>query len=639
MNDLGLVSVLPPLNIIALLIMMVSFSLTLRRMRMPIVLLHFAFLIVMLYGITTLIEVEPRFDILYRHAGYTEYIMRTGTVDPYLDAYFDWPGFFIWSAFLTRAAGYHDILGYSVWSPVVLNLLYLGPMYMIFRAVTTNKRLILLGLWLFCLTNWVGQDYYSPQGLGFFMYLVIIAILLKWFKVPAFVQPSIKKQRNWFKLPPFVRSFLNWFKLPPFIQSFLSWFRMPSFVRSFVRKQQEKRREPRSGILSRFSSGFSTWLKAPDMLSTPARPGQRLALLMSLLVIFAFVVFSHPLTPFFVLASVTALVVFRRCAPLWLPIVMALMMGAWILGMTQPFLVGHLDWVMGGLGHFTSIFTSNVTEHVVGNAQHLFITRIRVVMTLFIWGLACLGALWRLWRGYRDITIVLLALAPFPLFVIQPYGGEMLLRVYLFTLPPMVFFVAALFSTAPNKELKTTSQWVTIRTSPWRAVRLSPWGTVVIAAMCVMLLSGFLFTRYGNESMDYKTEGEVAGVHYLYSIATPNSLFLEGSDGTPWQLQDFEKYDTRPLTDDFMAAVTSANAKTIVQFTNSEIEARKYSNAYLIVTQSQKVAARAVYGLPYNTLDRLDSALLASGRFKLIYRMPDAEILLFIRQETKGGSR
>src|SRR5205823_11443438 len=119
-----------------------------------------------------------------------EYIMRTGTVKPDLDFYFNWPSFYILSTLMTQLAGYHDILSFAAWTPVFFNLIYLGPLYMIFTSATTNKRLVWLGLWFFALTNWVAQDYLSPQGLDFFMYLIIIAILLKWFKVPPAAQPS-----------------------------------------------------------------------------------------------------------------------------------------------------------------------------------------------------------------------------------------------------------------------------------------------------------------------------------------------------------------------------------------------------------------------------------------------------------------
>src|SRR2546422_651786 len=124
------------------------------------------------------------------------YIMRTGTADPNLDTYFSWPGFFVLSAFVTQVAGYQSILSYAGWAPVFNNLIYVGPMYMIFTSFTTDKRLIWLGLWFFYLTNWIGQDYFSPQGLNFFLYLVIIAILLKWFKIPPKALPLVPWQRG-----------------------------------------------------------------------------------------------------------------------------------------------------------------------------------------------------------------------------------------------------------------------------------------------------------------------------------------------------------------------------------------------------------------------------------------------------------
>jgi len=197
MNDLGLISVLSPKVIVALVILTISFVLTLQQphMRVPVLALHMVLVIIILYGIQNIIEEAPRFAVVYRHAGYTEYIMRTGSVNPNLDAYFSWPGFFVLSAFVTRVAGYQSILSYAGWAPVFYNLIYFGPMYMIFTSTTTNKRLIWLGLWFFYLTNWVGQDYFSPQGLNFFLYLVIIAILLKWFKVPPKTEPLEQRQR------------------------------------------------------------------------------------------------------------------------------------------------------------------------------------------------------------------------------------------------------------------------------------------------------------------------------------------------------------------------------------------------------------------------------------------------------------
>src|SRR5258708_38198918 len=265
MNDLGLVSVFSTITILALITMIISFCVSLQRtpLRTSILLLHVFLLIFMLYGVTTLVEEAPRFSVLYRHAGYTEYIMRTGTVAPNLDAYFNWPGFFILSAFVTRIISYHDIFSFAVWAPVFLNLVCLGPLYSILSTATSNKRLIWLALCFFYLTNWIGQDYYSPQGLNFYLYLVIIAILLRWFK-----RSSNEEHKQ--------------------VDHFLRY--MPLLMRKLY-----------------------NWLAVSEVEDEPVEPRLRSALLPLLLIIFALVVSSHPLTPYFVLTTVPPLLIFLLC--------------------------------------------------------------------------------------------------------------------------------------------------------------------------------------------------------------------------------------------------------------------------------------------------------------------------------------
>ena len=124
MNDLGLISVFPPFLIGSLVVITAGFCLVIHnpKRQYPALVLYYSLLIFMLYGVNTLVEDMPRFGVVYRHAGYTEYIMRTGTVDPMLDAYFSWPGFFSLNAFITKIAGYPDILGYATWSSVFYNV-------------------------------------------------------------------------------------------------------------------------------------------------------------------------------------------------------------------------------------------------------------------------------------------------------------------------------------------------------------------------------------------------------------------------------------------------------------------------------------------------------------------------------------
>lgn len=568
MNDLGLVSVLTPSTILALVLLTTSFCLMLRysRLRTPLLLLHVALLIFMLYGVTALVEDAPRFSTVYKHAGYTEYIMRTGTVSPNLDTYFDWPTFFILSAFFTTAAGFHDPLSYVAWAPLFLNLLYLGPLFLILTSASTNRRVIWLGLWLFYLTNWIGQDYFSPQGMNFFLYLVVLAILLKWFKVAPPVQPQLPQQT-----------------------------------------------EP-IGPLARARQKVRAWLAVSDPLITPSKPWQRTVLLLILFAVFAFDVTSHPLTPFFVLASVTALVVLRRCSPWWLPLPMGLMTAAWILVMARPFLEGHAYLVIGGFGLLGHSVTLNVADRVTGSAEHILITKLRLILTALIWGLAVLAAARRLRHGYRDLTYLLLAVIPFPLLVVQDYGGEMLLRIYLFALPFMVFFIATLlYEPAP-------------RLLPGR------WLTIGLLILNLVLLAGFLFARYGNERNDYVSRAELDAMRYLYQVAPHGSVLVRSWDAGPWQFQDFENYDYYSLADDeLIGDVATNNVNAIVQFVQQE----KRPHAYIVFTRSEQVTFDATSGLPPGRLALLEHEFLVSGKYRLIYQNRDVQILMFV-QNMKG---
>lgn len=569
MTDLGLVSVLPPLFIIALVVLIISFCLALQQpqMRQPILLLHLVLLVFMLYGITTLVESAPRFSDVYKHAGYVEYIMRTVTFDPKIYIYSGWPVFFALSAFVTQIAGYHSALSFVGWAPVFFNLIYLGPLYIIFTSATTDKRLMWLGLWFFVLTKWVEQDQFAPQALNFFLYLVIIAILVKWFKVPSGVQLHIRRQR---------RQLLDRFPLP--------------------------------------AQRLFEWLTAPDMLRTPTQPGQRIGLLVILIIIFALVVSSHPLTPFFIVASVSALVIFRRCTPFWLPILMSIMIAAWIIFMAQPFLAGYSNLVTGSIGHVD--IASNLTDRLAqGDPEHKFIAAMRAIMSVFICGLALVGGIRRWRKGYRDLTYVLLAIVPLLLFVAQSYTGEMFIRVYLFSLPLMAFFAASLFYVRPTS---ATSRWM----------------TAAVLGISIVLLGGFLFTRYGTERLEYKTNDEINGVRYLYSIAPPNALFLEVWDGIAWQFQDEEKYSSYSVIAVLPDAVATQNVDAVAQF----IENANPAKTYLIFTRSQKAMADSE-GLPPGMLDRFEAALLRSGKFQLLYSNPDAQVLKYLpssRRQIEG---
>ncbi|GHD95421.1 lipopolysaccharide biosynthesis protein [Streptomyces naganishii] len=207
-GGLGLISVLPPATLAgaALLVTVFAALLWLRREHRTLLLVTVLATVVSLHALPAVIETEPRFATAWQHLGFLDYIDRTGSAVPYLDARWSWPGFFAVAAFAARACGLSDFTEVIRWWPLTMQLLCLAPMFLLTRSMRASWRARWTGIWIFVLSSWVGQDYFSPQGFTYLLYLAFVAILLVWFRAPrvlwtrarpgeAEVEPADRRQR------------------------------------------------------------------------------------------------------------------------------------------------------------------------------------------------------------------------------------------------------------------------------------------------------------------------------------------------------------------------------------------------------------------------------------------------------------
>ncbi|MFF0385882.1 lipopolysaccharide biosynthesis protein [Streptomyces sp. NPDC004286] len=208
MGGLGLVSVLPLPTLVgaALLVTVFAALLWLRREHRALLLLTLVATVVSLHALPAVIESAPRFPTAWQHLGFLDYIDRTGSTVPDLDARWSWPGFFAVLAFAAKACGVSDFTEVIRWWPTAIQLAYLAPMFLLTRSLRASWRARWTGVWLFALSGWVGQDYFSPQGFTYLLYLVFVAVLLVWFRAPhmiwsrfrpgeAEVEPTDRRQR------------------------------------------------------------------------------------------------------------------------------------------------------------------------------------------------------------------------------------------------------------------------------------------------------------------------------------------------------------------------------------------------------------------------------------------------------------
>ncbi len=135
-------------------------------------------LLLVMYGTSNLIAAEPRPPWVFKHIAVTAYILQHGAVDPSIDIYNRWPGFFSVSAFLGAATGTLDAADPVRWTELAFALADGALVLGIARALGARGRWAFVAAVLFSAANWVGQDYYSPQAFAFFLFLAAVLVAL-----------------------------------------------------------------------------------------------------------------------------------------------------------------------------------------------------------------------------------------------------------------------------------------------------------------------------------------------------------------------------------------------------------------------------------------------------------------------------
>ncbi|HWD24161.1 MAG TPA: glycosyltransferase, partial [Acidimicrobiales bacterium] len=187
MNDLGLLSILSPAYYLAIAVVLVGFGMALRSLDTKVLAAHLVVLLAIFHLTPAILYGTLRYTWAWKHVAITNYVIAHHGVDlsqhiPSLVAYQDWPGFFTLQGLLSSAAGLSSPITYANWWPFVNELAYAGPFLLIVRTFTRDRRTEWIALLLFFLGDWIGQDYFSPQGEAYFFYLVLIAVVLKYFR-------------------------------------------------------------------------------------------------------------------------------------------------------------------------------------------------------------------------------------------------------------------------------------------------------------------------------------------------------------------------------------------------------------------------------------------------------------------------
>ena len=545
-GGLGLVEILPLTTLAGGALLIASFAGALVPARPQKALLAVILLatVVSLHAVPALLEAEPRFPTAWQHLGFLEYLDRIGSVAPELDARWSWPGFFAVVAFFSQATGVTDLTEVIRWWPLAVQLVYLAPMALLLRSVKASWRAKWCALWLFALSGWIGQDYFSPQAFTYLLYLTFFALLLVWFRP-----------------------------------------RTPAVLHGG---------------------------RTPGEAPVPALPRETRAVLLALVIgLFAVCVTAHQLTPFVMVGVLTALVLVRRSVLRGLPLLFFVMLAAWVVFLAEPYWSGHFEELFGGIGGVGGNLSSSVSGRVEGGSDvHTLVLYTRIALAGAMLALAGWGLLRRRGRGISDRSLLVLTAVPFFAFVLQSYGGEMALRVFLFALPGACVLAALAFFPRHPDRPGGTRRW------------LAP-SAVLLSGL--VLLGGFLVARWGNEAFEQVRPGEVAAMEAVYEQDQPSArlLWLSGdpkvevTPALPWGARDMERVTYKPVA----APYQPSQVASLVD------ELREAGpNSYLIVNRSQGDFLELNSGYPSGWSERLRADLDERADLKRSFANEDAAL-------------
>lgn len=397
-GDRGLLSTFPPLWYLAAaaVVGLCIWAVAARKMASNIFLAAATTaLVAVLYASAAMVVSVPRLPWSYKHIAVTNYIGAHGQVDPLIDIYNRWPGFFSVSAFMGEVIGYRDAVDYASWAEFGFALLDVVILLAIARTITANPRIYWTATLVFAFGNWVNQNYYSPQAFAYTFYLTMCLIAL-----------------------------------------------------TFLRGTPIRLATMLEGKLQGLQRRFNPRPAVPESMAVHSSRALVLPAAAAIIFLQAVTAPSHQLTPYMAILALFPLFFLGYFRPRWI--------GPVLVVLAVAYLLPNFDYVDNKYGLFTGFDIFKNASYDVARTGDMedssrWLSRAPDALSILVGLLGVAGFVRNFLRGNVRQTLVVTWLAVAPLFwlVGQSYGGEAKFRVFLFALPWLAVGAAWLFWAGP----------------------------------------------------------------------------------------------------------------------------------------------------------------------------------------------
>jgi hypothetical protein len=541
-TGLGLLPAVTPAYVVGVIVVIVGgiAALGASRRRRITVFAYVAVLDVLLNGLPGIAEPNPRFASAWLHVGFINYVAAGHGLLLRLDARFSWAGFFSGGAWLQRAAGTSSTLWLVRFTPVAFAAFACWAIWLIGRTLRFTVAQRQLAMLLFLVGDWSGQDYFSPQATAYCLFFTLCVVALVVY----------------------------------------------------------------AGTGLRRGARLDRWLRPRRLpVIKPLSATQEVVVYLGFVVVIFAVVMTHELTPGFIALTFLLLAITGTTRLKALPFTTGLLTVAWTCFAAEAYWTGHLSKLTSNVGSIGSLVQANIGNRASGGTtDRTIVVASRIGMAGMIWVAAGVAAI-VLWR-YRRTPVATLCLfaAGFPLLIVEPYGGEMLIRVFVFSLPAASLLIATLvcpaYDSAPGMAgTRTSTAWGSRR-------RRVTFGVIMAAAVPL-----FLLARFGNESYEQVSNDDRATVNAMYRTAPTDSVvyiedrqaLLSSQRVGEIKFENLSSIDPHQVEAQIRATVGRAPA------------------TYILLTESEQAYAEQVFGLPAHWAQGLSESLVSDGGYVVDY--------------------
>jgi hypothetical protein len=439
-----------------------------------------------------------------------------------LDARFSWAGFFSGGALVQKAGDSDSLLWLVRFTPVAVELFACWGVALIGSVLGYGARRRLLAMTIFLLASWTGQDYFSPQGTTFCMVLVVFAIAIAYFRT----NPRTAAPR-------------------------MSWL-----------------------------------LRSEDVTLRPVSSRAQTLAYIACLAIIVSLAFTHQLSPLFLGVTLILFYFTGAARTRGLGAVALIVAITWVAFGATPYWIGHFEKITSTAGEVGTNLYTNVSGRTHGDLDRKLAVFSRLGLAALVWGMAGLALLIDWLRRRTPVVLFCLLVAPVPMFVAQSYGGEMLIRILLFSLPPGALLVAGLLD----------AKWLR------RAV-----GRIAVALCLIAVVPIFMLARYGNETYEQVSPADLAVVSAVYDDAPDGShvYFVNGLTVQFWQRVGSVRF----------RELHHQDPEEVIRQIKTE---RQKGKSYIVLTESQAAFGEQFLAQPIGWKDKVEKELLATGDFDVL---------------------